>query len=102
MDEIVRWVTPVNLFRRTAMRDIELGGRQISEGDKVVVFYGSANRDEAVFADPTPSTWAATRTRTSASAAAARTSAWAPTWPGWSCVCSSRRFWSGAEYRAVR
>ncbi|MFB4296955.1 cytochrome P450 [Actinomadura sp. NTSP31] len=51
-DEIVRWVTPVNMFRRTAVRDTELGGRRISEGDKVVVFYSSANRDEAVFADP--------------------------------------------------
>ncbi|GAA2122735.1 cytochrome P450 [Actinomadura napierensis] len=51
-DEIVRWVTPVNMFRRTAVRDTELGGRRISEGDKVVVFYASANRDEAVFADP--------------------------------------------------
>lgn len=51
-DEIVRWVTPVNLFRRTAVRDTELGGRAISAGDKVVVFYSSANRDEAVFADP--------------------------------------------------
>ncbi|HEU5024349.1 MAG TPA: cytochrome P450 [Spirillospora sp.] len=52
VDEIVRWVTPVNLFRRTAVRDTELGGRKIAEGDKVVVFYASANRDAAVFADP--------------------------------------------------
>jgi cholest-4-en-3-one 26-monooxygenase len=51
-DEIVRWVTPVNLFRRTAVRDTEIRGRKIREGDKVVVFYASANRDEAVFADP--------------------------------------------------
>jgi cholest-4-en-3-one 26-monooxygenase len=51
-DEIVRWVSPVNLFRRTAVRDTELGGRRIAEGDKVVVFYSSANRDEDVFADP--------------------------------------------------
>lgn len=51
-DEIVRWVSPVNLFRRTAVRDTELGGQKIAEGDKVVVFYGSANRDEAVFTDP--------------------------------------------------
>ncbi|GAA1821893.1 cytochrome P450 [Actinomadura chokoriensis] len=51
-DEIVRWVTPVNLFRRTAVRDTELRGKKIREGDKVVVFYSSANRDEAVFADP--------------------------------------------------
>ncbi|MFD0682951.1 cytochrome P450 [Actinomadura fibrosa] len=51
-DEIVRWVTPVNLFRRTAVRDVELGGRKIAAGDKVVVFYASANRDAAVFPDP--------------------------------------------------
>jgi len=51
-DEIVRWVSPVNLFRRTAVQDTELGGQRIAEGDKVVVFYASANRDESVFADP--------------------------------------------------
>jgi cholest-4-en-3-one 26-monooxygenase len=51
-DEIVRWVSPVNLFKRTATQDTELGGQRIAEGDKVVVFYSSANRDEAVFADP--------------------------------------------------
>jgi cholest-4-en-3-one 26-monooxygenase len=51
-DEIVRWVSPVNLFRRTAVRDTELGGQRIAEGDKVVVFYASANRDEGVFPDP--------------------------------------------------
>jgi len=48
-EEIVRWVSPVNLFRRTALRDTELGGKQIAAGDKVVVFYSSANRDESVF-----------------------------------------------------
>ncbi|XVQ12949.1 cytochrome P450 [Spirillospora sp. CA-255316] len=52
VDEIVRWVTPVNLFRRTATRDTELGGARIAAGDKVVVFYSSANRDERVFDDP--------------------------------------------------
>jgi cholest-4-en-3-one 26-monooxygenase len=51
-EEVVRWVSPVNLFRRTATRDTELGGQPIAEGDKVVVFYSSANRDEDVFADP--------------------------------------------------
>jgi cholest-4-en-3-one 26-monooxygenase len=51
-EEIVRWVSPVNLFRRTALRDTELGGKKIAAGDKVVVFYGSANRDESVFALP--------------------------------------------------
>ncbi len=51
-DEIVRWVSPVNMFRRTAVRDTALRGQRIREGDKVVVFYSSANRDENVFADP--------------------------------------------------
>ncbi|MFC4535496.1 cytochrome P450 [Sphaerisporangium dianthi] len=52
-DEIVRWVSPVNLFRRTATRDTTLRGKQIKEGDKVVVFYSSANRDEDIFSLPT-------------------------------------------------
>jgi cholest-4-en-3-one 26-monooxygenase len=51
-DEIVRWVSPVNLFRRTATQDTVLHGQKIAEGDKVVVFYASANRDEAVFDRP--------------------------------------------------
>ncbi len=51
-EEIVRWVSPVNLFRRTATCDTEIRGQRIREGDKVVVFYSSANRDEAVFTDP--------------------------------------------------
>jgi cholest-4-en-3-one 26-monooxygenase len=51
-EEIVRWVSPVNLFRRTATRDTEVGGQAIAEGDKVVVFYASGNRDESVFTAP--------------------------------------------------
>jgi len=51
-DEIVRWVSPVNMFRRTAMDDVEVGGVQIKKGDKVVIYYNSANRDETVFTDP--------------------------------------------------
>ena len=51
-EEIVRWVSPVNLFRRTALSNTQLSGQPIAAGDKVVVFYTSANRDEAVFTDP--------------------------------------------------
>ena len=51
-DEIVRWVSPVNMFRRTAMQDVEVGGVQIKAGDKVVIYYNSANRDESVFTNP--------------------------------------------------
>jgi cholest-4-en-3-one 26-monooxygenase len=52
VEEIVRWVTPVMEFRRTAMTDIDLHGTQIKKGDKVVIYYASANRDETVFTDP--------------------------------------------------
>ena len=49
---IVRMASPVISFRRTATADTELGGRPIAEGDKVVMWYNSANRDERAFADP--------------------------------------------------
>ncbi|WP_067812444.1 cytochrome P450 [Actinomadura kijaniata] len=52
VEEIVRWVSPINQFRRTATADTELGGKRIRAGDKVVLFYASANRDERVFEDP--------------------------------------------------
>ena len=51
-DEMLRWWTPVMTFRRTATEECELGGQRIRAGDKVVVSFTSANRDEAVFADP--------------------------------------------------
>jgi len=51
-DEIVRWVSPVNVFRRTAMEDVEVGGVQMKKGDKVLIYYNSANRDETVFENP--------------------------------------------------
>ena len=51
-DEIVRWVSPVMQFRRTALKDVELGGKQIKAGDKILIYYPSANRDEKVFTDP--------------------------------------------------
>ena len=50
--EMVRWQTPVIHMRRTALQDIELGGKQIKEGDKVVMWYLSGNRDESVFEEP--------------------------------------------------
>jgi cholest-4-en-3-one 26-monooxygenase len=51
-EEIIRWVSPINLFRRTAIRDTELAGQKIAEGAKVVLFYASANRDQDVFTSP--------------------------------------------------
>src|SRR5438034_5821408 len=52
VEEIVRWVSPVVYMRRRATRDCELAGSRISAGDKVVMYYGSANRDETAFVDP--------------------------------------------------
>ena len=51
VEELLRWVSPVVHMRRTARHDTELGGQAVSEGDKVVVFYGAANRDKAVWPD---------------------------------------------------
>ena len=52
IEEMLRWVSPVVYMRRTAMVDTVLGGQEIRAGDKVVMYYGSANRDAAAFADP--------------------------------------------------
>ena len=52
VEESVRWVTPVNYMKRTAARETTLRGRTIAEGDQLVLFYASANRDEEVFEDP--------------------------------------------------
>jgi cytochrome P450 len=52
VDEMLRWWTPVMTFRRTATDDCELGGQPIRSGEKVVVSFTSANRDENVFDAP--------------------------------------------------
>ena len=52
VDEMLRWGSSIHNFRRTATRDTELRGVPIQEGDKVVIYYASANRDEDVFVDP--------------------------------------------------
>lgn len=52
VEEVVRWTTPVNYMRRTAACDTEVGGQRIREGEHLLLFYASANRDEDVFDDP--------------------------------------------------
>jgi cytochrome P450 len=52
VEEFVRWASPVLTFRRTTMREVELHGTHLQAGEKVVLFYHSANRDEEAFADP--------------------------------------------------
>ena len=50
--EIIRWQTPLAHMRRTALADVELGGKTIRKGDKVVMWYVSGNRDDAEIANP--------------------------------------------------
>jgi methyl-branched lipid omega-hydroxylase len=52
VEEVVRWTSPVTWMRRTATRDVELSGRAFPAGAKFLLFYGAANRDPEVFADP--------------------------------------------------
>lgn len=52
VDEAIRMVSPVMYMRRTATQDVEIRGQKIAEGEKVIMYYGAANRDPAVFADP--------------------------------------------------
>ncbi len=52
VEEMLRWVTPVMYFRRNALQDEEIRGQQIKKGDKVTLWYISANRDEDAFPDP--------------------------------------------------
>jgi cholest-4-en-3-one 26-monooxygenase len=52
VEEVIRWATPVNVFQRTACADTTLGGQDIRAGDRVCLFYGSANFDEDVFDHP--------------------------------------------------
>jgi cholest-4-en-3-one 26-monooxygenase len=51
-DEIIRWASPITAFQRTALADTEVGGVQIKKGQRLVLFYRSANFDEEVFDDP--------------------------------------------------
>ena len=84
VEEVLRYTSPVNFFRRTATADTELGGQHITAGQKVVLWYPSANRDPRPSSAPTPttSTSAGSRTTTWPSGAAVPTSASGPTWPG--------------------
>jgi cholest-4-en-3-one 26-monooxygenase len=52
VDEIIRWASPVHCFQRTATADVELGGVTVREGQRVGLFYSSANFDEEVFENP--------------------------------------------------
>jgi cholest-4-en-3-one 26-monooxygenase len=52
VDEVVRWATPVTVFQRTALNDVEIGGVTVTKGQRVALFYASANHDDTVFEEP--------------------------------------------------
>jgi cytochrome P450 family 142 subfamily A polypeptide 1 len=52
VEELIRWVTPLNNFFRTAVADTDIAGTPVAEGDRVILVYPSANRDETVFTEP--------------------------------------------------
>ena len=52
VDEVIRWATPVSVFQRTALNDVEVGGVEVRKGQRVGLFYASANFDDDVFEDP--------------------------------------------------
>ncbi|MET3960116.1 cholest-4-en-3-one 26-monooxygenase [Marmoricola sp. OAE513] len=52
VDEVIRWATPVTVFQRTALEDIEIGGQLVKKGDRVALYYASGNNDEDVFDNP--------------------------------------------------
>ncbi|MCW2782539.1 MAG: Steroid C26-monooxygenase [Marmoricola sp.] len=52
VDEVIRWATPVSAFQRTALNDVEVGGVPVKKGQRVGLFYASANYDTDVFKDP--------------------------------------------------
>jgi cytochrome P450 len=80
VEEFVRWATPVLHFRRTVTREVELHGERLEPGDKVVLWYLSGTATRRASRSRGASTPRAIRTTTSGSAAAGRTTAWAPRW----------------------
>ncbi|MDN5894765.1 MAG: cytochrome P450 [Nocardioides sp.] len=53
VDEVIRWATPVTVFQRTALNDVEVGGVEVKKGQRVGLFYASGNFDTDLFKDPT-------------------------------------------------
>jgi cholest-4-en-3-one 26-monooxygenase len=53
VDEVIRWATPVTVFQRTALNDVMVGDVEVKKGERVGLYYASANHDEDVFTDPT-------------------------------------------------
>ena len=86
VEEILRWSSPVTHFARVAMKDTELGGKQIHRGDRVVLWFPSANRDEEVLRDSLYLRHSADSERASSFQQRANTIARARIWRGSNCA----------------
>ncbi len=98
VEEILRWTTPLNFFSRSAVEDVEVGGVTIPAGDRLVMWYASGSRDEALLEGADRFDVLRPVESTMPLAGAGVTSASARVWPGSSCGSSSRRsavaYWS--------
>ncbi len=83
VEEMLRWVSPIKNMARTMTRDVELHGETLRQGQKLLLLYPSANRDEPSSTPPRSST-SPGRPTTTWPSASAPTSAWATGWPAWS------------------
>ena len=94
IEEMLRWVSPIRNMNRTATVDVEVNGQQVKEGDRILLLYPSANRDETVFDGPVPLRHhpLAERPRRRSGRSAATTAS-APRSPASSCGCCSRSCW---------
>ena len=90
VEELLRWVSPLNNMFRTAVRDTEVNGQPIAEGERVALLYPAANRDPAAFDRPGPVRRHPRARRCTWRSDTAPTSASAPTSPAWRCACCSR------------
>ena len=91
VSEIIRWQTPLAHMRRTATDDTELAGKRIAKGDKVVMWYVSANRDEDIFERPNDFLIDRANARDHLAFGRGSTSAWEAASPRCSCASCGRR-----------
>ncbi len=91
VSEIIRWQTPLMHMRRIATRDIELGGKTIREGDKVIMWYLSGNHDETAIDQPNDFIIDRKNPATTSPLVSASIVAWATAWARCNCVYCGRR-----------